>query len=102
VWFESVSNGGPTDVIPSGIVQCSCGGLMSTDYTMHASWVIQRPPMAVKVAMAKQAIEQGLTKDMFVRKNMEGVTDLMEYDWFGQDWGYAYSLAKEELSKSGI
>ena len=39
---------------------------------------------------------------MFVHKNMEGVTDLMEYDWFGQDWGYAYSLAKEELRESGI
>jgi hypothetical protein len=64
---------------------------------MHKYWVTQKPPMAVKVAMAKEAIKQGLTQDRFVHKNMEGVTDQAEYDWFGQDWGYAYSLAKEEL-----
>jgi len=36
---------------------------MSTVYTMHKYWVSQKPPMAVKVAMAKEAIKQGLRKD---------------------------------------
>jgi hypothetical protein len=75
---------------------------MSTDYTMYSSWVTQKPPMAVKVAMAKEAIKQGLTADMFVLKSMEGITDPMEYDWVGTDWRYAYSLAKEELCNSGM
>jgi hypothetical protein len=66
------------------------------DYTTHEYWVSQKPPMAVKVVMAKEVIKQGLTEDVFVHKNMEGVTDPREYDWFGQDWRYAYSLAKEE------
>jgi hypothetical protein len=75
---------------------------MSTDYTKHEYWVTQNPPMSVKVAMAKEAIKQGLTKDMFVHKNMEGVTDNAEYDWFGRDWAYAYSLAKEDLAAKDV
>jgi hypothetical protein len=77
---------------------------MSTDYTMHKYWVTQKPPMTVKVAMAKEAIKQGVTKDMFMNKNMEGVTDPAEWDFLGQatDWHYAYELAEEELRESGV
>ena len=75
--------------------------ITGTAYTEYECWTTQKPPMAVKVAMAKEAIEQGLTNEMFYQKNMEehmpGVTDHAEYDWYARDWSYAYSLAKDEL-----
>jgi hypothetical protein len=73
---------------------------MSTDYTMYAYWVTQKPPMAVKVAMAKEAIKQGITKDVFMNKNTEKVRNDADWDSQATDWHYAYELAEEDLRES--